>query len=262
MENASKALIMAASVLIALMIIAGLILMFNNIHNFQNSGTQNTREAQVVEFNNQYETYNRNSVRGSDLYSLLNRVSDYNRRKSTEGNVGTDQGQYLAYEPMTITFKLDSKKDKFWYDSSIEHLINNNEVTQSDRKNEFGDGIKDKVDALEKKYGSDSLVNLTTSIGKIFDSKEKSSVYAFKSAYKRNKFDGIDLNNYNIESNWETFWNRYLSTTGSKSIREDVLKYYEYIQFKRAIFDCKSVEYNQKTGRIIKLEFKFTGKFN
>lgn len=37
--------------------------------------------------------------------------------------------------------------------------------------------------------------------------------------------------------------------------------YYEYVQFKRAKFDCVSTKYNQQTGRIIKMDFKFNGKF-
>ena len=59
MENASKALIMAASVLIALMIIGALILMFNGLSSYQEVGQQNTREDQVIAFNSQFETYNR-----------------------------------------------------------------------------------------------------------------------------------------------------------------------------------------------------------
>ena len=80
MENASKALIIAGSVLIALMIIGALLLMFSNLSNYQGTDTQGTREAQVVEFNNQFETYNRNDIRGSDMISLMNRVVDYNTR--------------------------------------------------------------------------------------------------------------------------------------------------------------------------------------
>ena len=53
MENASKALLMAAGVLIALIIIGALLLMFNNLSNYQETNTQNTRESQIVEFNKQ-----------------------------------------------------------------------------------------------------------------------------------------------------------------------------------------------------------------
>lgn len=46
-----------------------------------------------------------------------------------------------------------------------------------------------------------------------------------------------------------------------QALKRYVDTYYEYVQFKRAKFDCTSVEYNQQTGRIIKMTFKFTGKF-
>ena len=72
MENASKALLMAAGVLIALIIIGALLLMFNNLSNYQETNTQNTRESQIVEFNKQFETYDRNDVRGNELISLTN----------------------------------------------------------------------------------------------------------------------------------------------------------------------------------------------
>ena len=85
MENATKALVMAGSVLIALMIIGALILMFGNLSSYQNVATQSERESQIIEFNRKYETYNRNKVRGSEIYSLLNQAVDYNRTKSTAG---------------------------------------------------------------------------------------------------------------------------------------------------------------------------------
>ncbi len=44
-------------------------------------------------------------------------------------------------------------------------------------------------------------------------------------------------------------------------LRNYVYTYYEYVQFKRAKFDCTKVEYNQQTGRMIRMEFTFTGKF-
>ena len=44
-------------------------------------------------------------------------------------------------------------------------------------------------------------------------------------------------------------------------LKDNVYKYYEYVQFKRARFDCSDVEYDDKTGRIISMTFVFTGKF-
>ncbi len=107
MENASKALIMAGGMLIALMIIGALILMFSNLSNYQQTRVEGEVDRQVVEFNNQYSTYNRPDVRGSELYSLLNRAINYNRTQSTAGTGWADQGQNLLYEPVIIYFTMD-----------------------------------------------------------------------------------------------------------------------------------------------------------
>ena len=116
MENASKALIIAGSMLIALMIIGALLLMFNSLSSYQDTGTKNTREAQIISFNNQYESFNRKNVRGNDLYSLLNRVVEYNRRKSSAGTGVADEGQYVAFEPMTITYTFNNQQKKLTFD--------------------------------------------------------------------------------------------------------------------------------------------------
>ncbi len=48
------------------------------------------------------------------------------------------------------------------------------------------------------------------------------------------------------------------------SLKEDVLTYYEYMQFKRAIFNCDTskIEYRSQTGRIKCMTFDFTGYIN
>ena len=86
MENASKALIMAASVLIAIVIISAFVLMMSNLTSYQESSYQSNLSAQIAEFNNQYTTYERTDIRGSDMISLMNKVLDYNTRYTGEEN--------------------------------------------------------------------------------------------------------------------------------------------------------------------------------
>ena len=248
MENASKALIIAGSVLIALMIIGALVLMFSNLTNYQNTNIDTTRTAQIAQFNSEYETYNRQDVRGSELYSLLNKVIDYNRRESVEGTGWSDKGQTVSYEQMKITFNIN--RTKLSADGK-NRLFKSSSYTIERNTNAFEVEIKETVDGLEKKYGQNSLTNLTTGLTSIFidDTKDKDeqqmALSKFKSAIKAQK----------INATWDDI------KPGGK-IREDVYKYYEYIQFKRAYFKCTGTEYNQNTGRIIKLNFEFTGKFN
>lgn len=260
MENASKALIMAGSILIALMIIGALLLMFNNLTNYQSTDVQTTREAQVIQFNNQYETFNRKNVRGSDLYSLLNKVVDYNRRKSTEGT-GKNEGQYLAYENMTITFDLGNDLTVFYAPTAsgadtYTHLITMQGYEQSSIKNDFESNIGTKIKNLESTYSADSLNNLVTGITKIFiansssDSEKQTAIDNFNKASKKNTI---------------TDWSEIAE---GSTIRRAVYQYYEYVQFKRAKFNCEAnrystnnIKYNSETGRIVEINFKFTGKF-
>lgn len=250
MENASKALIMAGSVLIALMIIGALLLMINNLSSYQKTDTINTREAQVIDFNNQYETYNRKNVRGSDLYSLLNRAVDYNKRKSYKGTGATEEGQYLAYKPMVISFDLTTGggKEKLYATTSgnYPNLIKEDRYTVDETSNKFENQISGTVKNLEKVYGSDSLSNLVIGMSEIFDTTMSSS--------EEEKQEAIDT--FNIASRKKV--TTFLELLDCKP---DVYTYSEYIQFKRAKFDCKNTDYDPKTGRIIKMEFEFTGKF-
>lgn len=38
--------------------------------------------------------------------------------------------------------------------------------------------------------------------------------------------------------------------------------YYEYMQFKRGVFKCTNLEYDNNTGRVTKIDFEFTGKIH
>ncbi len=267
MENASKALIMAASVLIAIVIIGALVLMFNNLNNYQQVNTQGNRDAQVVEFNNQYETYNRKNVRGSDLYSLLNRVVDYNRRKSEVGTLKNDQGQYLAYEPMTIHYTLDGKQKDFTFDETNRIFTGNYTdftLTQANT-NEFKTYIESKVnnEVMGIAKNEKAMQNLASGISNLFgksNNDEKgilSAISLWNANVKNNKIDTANKEFNELAS-------LYKSTINTQENKDKVYTYYEFMQFKRARFDCipAEVEYNNGTGRITKMGFKFTGKFN
>ena len=256
MENASKALIMAAGVLIALMILGALILMFSNLSNYQDTNIQTDREAQIVEFNNQYETYNRDDVRGSDLYSLLNKVVDYNRRKSEEAT-GNDEGQNLKFEAMTIKVKFPNQEqieEKWTFDETIRLFnknqlgLNNNQLQlNKSTSTNFKEMVEEKLTDIENSYGKTGISNLVAGISNLFPGENASEdrKNTAISLYNKNRGTNKKINNYNeLEQN-------------KTNISNDIGKYYEYIQFKRAYFKCTKTEYNKKTGRIIELDFEF-----
>ena len=217
MENASKALLMAAGVLIALIIIGALLLMFNNLSNYQETNTQNTRESQIVEFNKQFETYDRNDVRGNELISLTNRIIDYNERKTSD--ISDEK-----YEKMRIEIK-GIKPKYFLYDQNNFELIKTS-YNQDDIKSK----LLNEIQKIEKKYEIKYISKLVSNISNVVDGN-------------------------NGENKAKEILNK--STINFNEVKEDTKKYYQYTQLKKAYFNCTDRKYNSNTGRIVSMTFEF-----
>lgn len=271
MENASKALIMAGSVLIAIIIISCLVLMINNLSAYQGLQTQNEEVAQIEKFNNQYIIYNRDDVRGSDLYSLMNKVIDYNIRQSTEGKELGQNGQYVGYSPMSISIDLKSYQENLAYLDGENRLFTKSTskiYTASGTYNEI-EGIKKTITGLENtKFDlgtgaevtltPEILTNLVTASTKIFVGNPKDLDDEQKSDAVQNFYRVLG---YSMQKN-DTNTINIIYKNLNNNLKKIVYTYAEYIQFKRAIFKCTGVKYDESSGRIIKMEFECTGNFN
>ena len=113
MENASKALLIAGGILIALIIITMFIMMFNRLSNIQVEQEEQAKIEQLAAFNAEYEAFNKKVMYGVDVISLINKVAENNRKylgsvdyqisitlngvemTSSSSLVGTDQEKYL-----------------------------------------------------------------------------------------------------------------------------------------------------------------------
>ena len=284
MENASKALIFAASVLISIVIISMLVLVYNSLTSYQQTSTQTQREAQINEFNKQFEGYNRANVRGNELYSLISKVIDYN---ITQSDIGENDENY---EPMTVSFTLENNKQltrdginriftqkNYTYDNSnLSDSLRQKTIGTINTLNSFEITYWSNNTDLKEKgirfyYSDDSLNRLVTGYDKIFvDDYETRNVYDKAQVfYNFNSALGADFfviptnNKGQIdETKLDNLWKNVLNKD-VLPVKLVVLTYYEYVQFKRGIFECipNSVAYSN-TGRIIKMEFRFTGKFD
>lgn len=136
MENASKALIMAGSVLIAIMIISILVMAYNNLTETMNAKNDEQTIEQVIEFNKQYDVYYRDNLYGSDILSLANKVEDYNERQSKE--------QGYAKLDIEVTFSKTIEA----YDN--EKIVQKNVKYESDDINEKTKYLEDKINYYKK----------------------------------------------------------------------------------------------------------------
>ena len=76
MENASKALIMAGGILIAIIIIALLIKGYTNVSIFQKTKLSEEEQEKLVAFNEQYTKYLGQYVYGIEVSTLMNKCED------------------------------------------------------------------------------------------------------------------------------------------------------------------------------------------
>lgn len=96
MENASKALIIAGSVLLSILIIGSLVFMFNTLSNLKSTEASSADAQKLAEYNSQIETFNRKGIYGSEVLSLANLIDDYNKRQA-------DLKGYVAIKLEVIT---------------------------------------------------------------------------------------------------------------------------------------------------------------
>ena len=82
MENASKALMIAGGVILAMLIIAVLVFAWGQFSEYFERDKDLSEINDVTEFNLLFTNYDRDDVRGYDILSLANKVADYNFRFS------------------------------------------------------------------------------------------------------------------------------------------------------------------------------------
>lgn len=122
MENASKALLMAASVLIAMMVIGIATYVFNIFGTFAKDQEEELYNKQIGEFNAQFTKYETmEEINIHDIITLANYAKDYN-----EANGITDNSD-KAYIKVNIQAKQNNieKLDTSNKNSLIEEAISN-----------------------------------------------------------------------------------------------------------------------------------------
>lgn len=228
MENATRALLMAAGVFFGLLIITMMLFMYNNISDYYESTEINKKTEQIATFNKQYSAYNRDDVRGSELLSLINKIIDFNNSRD------------IGEKEIQIQFAINSAKDEtklFYYkyddydykrrDKNVTLIKMNFLYTNKNIK----DHLLDEANAIASNYPIGIAEKLAANISTLMGE-------------NRLKTKEQLLKQFNIES----------------VNNNDIIKYYQYQQFKRAHFDCEELKFTNE-GRVESFSFEFNGKF-
>ena len=232
MENVSKALMMAGGLLISIMVISLIVILWGRLSSYFTENSKTTTVEQDAEFNAQFENYNKKSIRGNELISVMNKIIDYNRTASDIKN----------YDRIIIDINLKNKD--FRYKRTVQSIFPED---FSNKGNDNYNNIKI-ISNLSTSLTTDTgitgiddtkLQRLSAEIANIVDDDNADDKYKETRAKKLKNIFGRKIEDSEIPK-----------------IKEATKKYYQYTQFKRAMFKCTDVKYNQQNGRVNEMDFE------
>ena len=118
MENATKALEMAGSLLIGVLLLGCLLFAYTKMTELKDTEHKVEVSQQAQDFNQDYEAYNRKNLYGSDLFSLANKIEDYNKESIAS------RGDNKETISLLVTIKTEIIDGKFFTSKtySVEEL--------------------------------------------------------------------------------------------------------------------------------------------
>ena len=219
---------------------------------------------------------------GYEVISLANKVIDYNERYSS---AGTNDDEY---SPITLRVYCDDSKWQVLGYGAIEIYING-------KNYEFGDdaetvlfsktqpyyevsGTKNTLEELfeealkivagsgTQKVGTeDAAVDIVKSLSSIALSEDQLNYNKSSLSMSYEESYMVAIQDYNSLTDGDKY-SVSTSVTSTyenmiKNLFEDdyILNYYEYYQFKKGIFKCTKIEYDDTYGRVSEIDFTFTG---
>ena len=223
MENVSKALMMAGGLLISIMVISLIVVLWGRLSSYFTEDSNTKVVEQDAEFNAQFENYNGKSIRGNELISVMNKIIDYNRTASDIEN----------YDRIIIN--IDLKNSNFRYNNRGKKIIPNDRISNLENDDNIKTISKLSIDLAEETGIDDAkLQRLSADISNIVDD----DITEQDRAKKLKSILGYEVQDSKISD-----------------IEKATLEYYQYTQFKRAMFKCDGVNYNKQNGRVNKMNF-------
>lgn len=219
MENATKALEIAASVLIGVLLIGALIFGYNQIAEQKKIDQKNEKARQLSEYNINFESYSKDKVYGSELLSLANEIINYNTRKATN----------------------ESGYQKIELEVTIKNAIMDGKVFKFDNKTYSANDIDDAYKDLSKKIREANVQYAGKSVAYWTNALPVTSEAIFRQK--------ILEYGYNIpDSQKSELFNKII-------VYKQLVN--EQKEFGRKTFKYKDIsEYDQGNGRVIKLIFE------
>lgn len=261
MENATKALLIAAGILLTIMILSIILVAYNQISDYYKSESEMVVAQQLEEFNKQFENYNRKNIRGNDIISLMNKIVDYNERQVYQAGSG-----YKRIEA-TLEMGNDNILNQFKYSTHTAWDLNpflKQKITNKNSSDQELVNITETIKYLSTYFQSEGVTLtdlefqvLASNASNILLSNSEEIGLDEYSKSKREKRDKILKKiGINIELDSNLIPKDQSANSRMNKVKSITNRYYQYMQFKRACFDCTGVKYDTETGRVYEMTFK------
>ena len=219
MENASKFLLMAGGILIALLVISALVLMFNQIGDYEKGKSNTEKVSQVADFNKEFMVFTYDNIQGTDIISLANKIVNFNSKSGMQNSINYDKKIKLY-----LIFGNKNKSGSFAY------KLGGNPV------------IFTKYSYFIENYSSEFL----QLISKYMEYDNKFSIKVM---------NRLSANYSSLQDGTKTIKDVTGRSDISQDIIKDIPKYREYSEFKGSTFKNTNIEYDGE--QIVGLSFKF-----
>ena len=84
MENASKALLIAAEILVGVLLLSLMSALFFLFNNYQQKTQENINAKELYEFNAKFQAYEEKELTPQDVLTIVNMVNEYNQKLDEE----------------------------------------------------------------------------------------------------------------------------------------------------------------------------------
>lgn len=159
MENASKALLIAGGVLIALLVLGALMLMFSQLSSYQTAQKLYEATDDIAKYNEEYTRYTGNEIQGYELISVINKATNNNTKSSIINSINYDNKIKITIE------NIEGFKAKYG-NSGKTLLIKSNSYTIQNKSDEFP-RIIDEFRKMEDTYTLTTLNKLSANYDSI-----------------------------------------------------------------------------------------------
>ena len=238
MENITKALFIAAGVLIAIILLTLLAIGYNQISTYYQQQSDTIELKQIIEMSKKFINYDGQTIRGNEMLSVINMVVDYNEWAKQNSNEG--------YKPieLEVWFEKSGNLNDDWYTrfhyeeegQDYDYLIKSkNFKINNGNMNNISKRMNDCLSDLQKivPTATESAVqSLSSNIDTIHRLINKSN----RNDEENQKINSL-MNNILKINDFGT--NTKFNTNNRNKIDIIAHQYYELTYFKRAYFKCE-----------------------